>query len=150
MTARKQPGPNPRSGQQSPPATGPDAGDGQEYAGEARGPESEGRWGSADGFDQEAPWGVAEDSPMNEGSDAAAVPPDRRGERRAETPDRTWPTRLGPIEPTRVPEAGPGPAEPGPARRSFPEGTPLSDVPDNSVERQTNMPTRGRAPRGRA
>lgn len=116
----------------------------RQYAGEASGPEAEGRWGSPDGFDRPAPWGVSEDSPMDEGSEPTAVPPGRRGERRAAEPARPGRYGLGSVEPTRVPAAGPGaPPDPAPARRPFPAGTPADDPPDNPLERQTGMPTRG-------
>lgn len=71
----------------------------------------------------EAPWGVDEDSPMDEGSEPAAVTESRLGERRAGRPPEEPAERQGiltPVEPTRTPEAGPGVSEPAPPRRSFP------------------------------
>lgn len=51
---------------------------------------------------------------------------------------------FGPVEPTRVPEAGPGGApDPAPARRSFPDDTPPDDLGDNPLEEQTGMHSEG-------
>jgi hypothetical protein len=118
---------------------------------EVSGPEEAGLWGWGGGFDDPAPWGVAEDSPMDEGSEPTAVQEGRRGERRAEPPAGAEPSPttgrhgFGPVEPTRVAEAGPGgPPDPAPARRTFPDPF-SSDPADNSVERQTGMHTRGAA-----
>lgn len=71
------------------------------------------------------PWGVEEDSPMDEGSEVAAVDEARRGERRAARPREEPAARQGILptaEPTRTGEAGPGtPPDPAPPHRSFPD-----------------------------
>jgi hypothetical protein len=73
----------------------------------------------------EAPWGVEEDSPMDQGSETAAVNEARRGERRAGGPPEEPAERQGILptaEPTRTGEAGPGtPPDPAPPHRSFPD-----------------------------
>lgn len=113
---------------------------------EVSGPEQAGPWGWGGGIDEPAPWGVGEDSPMNEGSEQTAVQEGRRGERRAGTGGEPTPKAgrhgFGPVEPTRVTEAGPGaPPDPAPAHRPFPDPVP-PDIADNSLERQTGMRTR--------
>lgn len=74
-------------------------------------------------LDRPAPWGVDDDSPMDEGSEATAVPEGELGDRRAgqpEEPDDE--VQLGTVEPTATPEAGPGGApDPAPRRRPFPD-----------------------------
>jgi hypothetical protein len=118
---------------------------------EASGPESTGLWGWSGGIDRQPPWGVSEDSPLDEGSEQTAVSPDRRGERRAgpgeprvEPSGRAGRHGFGSVEPTRVPEAGPGgPPDPAPSRRTFPDASPGNDVPDNPLERQTGMRPEG-------
>lgn len=109
------------------------------------GPEEPGPWGSAGGLDRGSPWGVSEDSPMDEGSETTAVTGARRGERRIEE-GRLADGRqqLGPVEPSRVPEAGPGgPPDPAPSRRTFPDETIAGDLPDNPLEEQTGMRPEG-------
>ncbi|HEX6968446.1 MAG TPA: hypothetical protein VF174_06520 [Micromonosporaceae bacterium] len=116
---------------------------------EVGGPEEAGPWGWGGGFDRSVPWGVGDDSPMDEGSEPTAVQEGRRGERRAAPPAGEEPSGklgrhgFGPVEPTRVGPAGPGgPPDPAPARRTFPDPF-SSDPPDNPIERQTGMHTRG-------
>ncbi|MFY1670409.1 hypothetical protein ACN27G_10665 [Plantactinospora sp. WMMB334] len=120
--------------------------------GRDRGPQSVGPWGTTGGTeDRDAPWGAAEDSPLDEGSEEAGLPPARRGERRAdEEQDLPWAQGagrhgFGPVEPTRAPEAGPGgaPADPGPGRRLFPDDTALDDLRNNPLEEQTGMHSEG-------
>jgi hypothetical protein len=125
---------------------------GPDTAGDARtqpmedGPQSEGPWGTAGGVDRPPPWGVSEDSPMDEGSERAAVGPAHRGERRtrAEPSGRSGRHGFGTVEPTPVPEAGPGGApDAAPGRRPFPDETATGDMPDNPLERQTGMRPEG-------
>ncbi|MFI9644253.1 hypothetical protein ACIG87_30090 [Micromonospora sp. NPDC051925] len=103
---------------------------------------------------------------MDEGSEETAVPPGRRGERRAGEPSRDSrpagrrgerragePSRdsrpagrhgFGPVEPTPTMPAGPGaPPDPAPPRRSFPTDTATGDLPDNSLEETTGMHPEG-------
>ncbi|HEX5594970.1 MAG TPA: hypothetical protein VFX61_02970 [Micromonosporaceae bacterium] len=116
-------------------------------AAEGSGPEDTEPWGWTGGINEPAPWGVSQDSPMDEGSEPTAVTEGRRGERRAGFPappdEKAGRHGFGPVEPSRVREAGPGgPPDPAPHRRSFPE--PVStDPPDNSIERQAGSHTRG-------
>jgi hypothetical protein len=108
------------------------------------GPQAPGPWGSAGGVDRGAPWGVSEDSPMDEGSETTAVTGGRLGERRAAERREGERPELGPAEPTRVPEAGPGgPPDPAPSRRAFPDEAELADVGDNPLEEQTGMRPEG-------
>ncbi|MGB2572418.1 hypothetical protein ACPFP2_28850 [Micromonospora citrea] len=116
--------------------------------GTRRGPESAAPWGTTGGFDAGPPWGAGEDDPMGEGSEETAVPPGRRGDRRAGEPAApTGPAGrhgFGPVEPSRVPEAGPGaPPDPAPARRTFPDDTAGGDLPDNALEEATGMHPEG-------
>ncbi|MBB4962544.1 hypothetical protein [Micromonospora polyrhachis] len=145
MNARKQPSTSggsgragDRSGQPPTDGSGPDTG----------GPESAGVWGWGGGFDRDTPVGVGADSPLDEGSEPTAVPPGRRGERRAGEPSEpTGPAGrhgFGPVEPSRIPAAGPGaPPDPAPRRRTFPDETMTGDLPDNAVEEQTGMRPEG-------
>ncbi|MEH1012727.1 hypothetical protein V6U90_06355 [Micromonospora sp. CPCC 206060] len=85
---------------------------------------------------------------MDEGSEETAVPPGRRGDRRAGArttiADRHG---FGPVEPTRTPEAGPGaPPDPAPSRRTFPDDRAEGDLADNALEEQTGMHPEGRPP----
>jgi len=112
----------------------------------AGGPQSDEPWGTVGGVDQDAPWGVGEDSPLDEGSELTAVSEGQRGEQRAAPGadgEKSGPSGrhgFGSVEPTRVPEAGPGGApDPAPARRPFPDPNPTEDLPDNPLERQTGM-----------
>ncbi|MEV0157663.1 hypothetical protein AB0H57_28620 [Micromonospora sp. NPDC050686] len=112
------------------------------------GPESAAPWGTTDGFDADPPWGAGEDDPMDEGSEATAVPPGRRGERRAGAAAApTGPAGrhgFGSVEPTRTTEAGPGaPPDPAPARRTFPDDRAGADLPDNALEEATGMHPEG-------
>ncbi|MBE1491398.1 hypothetical protein [Plantactinospora soyae] len=115
------------------------------------GPQSVQPWGTTGGTeDRDAPWGAAEDSPMDEGSEEAGLPPARRGERRADEESVPWPPEsgrhgFGPVEPTRIPEAGPGaaPPDPAPARRPFPDDTALDELRNNPIEEQTGMHSEG-------
>lgn len=125
----------------------PDAGLGQ-----GRGPQSVRPWGTTGGTeDRDAPWGAAEDSPLGEGSEEAGLPPGRRGERRADEQSSTpWEPGsgrhgFGPVEPTRVPEPGPGatPPDPAPARRPIPDDTTLDDLRNNPLDEQTGMHSEG-------
>jgi hypothetical protein len=120
-------------------------GSGQEApAVDADGPQSAAPWGSAGGIDREPPWGVSEDSPMDEGSEPTAAPEGRRGERRAGPPSGAGHLGLGPVEPTRVTEAGPGGApDAAPGHRPFPDEVYRDDLPDNPLERQTGMRPEG-------
>ncbi|SCL32270.1 hypothetical protein GA0074692_3272 [Micromonospora pallida] len=113
---------------------------------EQRGPERAGAWGTTGEYEGELPWGVGEDSPMDEGSETAAVPPGRRGERRAGEPTRggrpgaTGRHGFGSVEPSRHLEAGPGaPPDPAPSRRTFPDDRAGGDLPDNALEEATGM-----------
>ncbi|MFI6819889.1 hypothetical protein ACIBJE_02910 [Micromonospora sp. NPDC050187] len=111
---------------------------------EGRGPQRPGPWGSTGEYEGELPWGVGEDSPMDEGSEVAGVPPGRRGERRAGEPARvTRPAGrhgFGPVESGRHVEAGPGaPPDPAPSRRTFPDDRAGGDLPDNALEEATGM-----------
>ncbi|TDB71453.1 hypothetical protein [Micromonospora sp. KC723] len=113
-----------------------------------RGPQSVGPWGTTDGFDADPPWGAGEHDPMGEGSEETAVPEGRRGDRRAGDPaGPSGPAGrhgFGPVEPTPVPEAGPGaPPDPAPARRPFPDDTAGGDLPDNAWEADTGMRPEG-------
>ncbi|MEN3608886.1 hypothetical protein AAH979_04990 [Plantactinospora sp. ZYX-F-223] len=132
----------------------PDDADGVPAAldGQNRGPQSVGPWGTTGGTeDRDAPWGAAEDSPLDEGSEEAGLPPARRGERRADAqPPQPWAQGagkhgFGPVEPTRTPEAGPGgaPSDPAPGRRLFPDDTALDDLRNNPLEEQTGMHSEG-------
>lgn len=141
MSAKKRP----KNGSPRQPATRTDTPDQAGRSAEACGPQSPGPWGWGGGADRPSPWGVSEDSPMDEGSEPTAVPEGRRGERRAAPSGRPGRHGLGSVEPTRVPEAGPGGApDAAPGRRPFPDGSSTCDVPDNALERQTGMPTKGR------
>jgi hypothetical protein len=114
-----------------------------------RGPGSVGPWGTTDGFDADPPWGAGEDNPMGEGSEETAVPPGRRGERRAgEIPDDDSPPAgrhgFGPAEPAPAVPAGPGaPQDPTPPRRPFPDDSAGGDLPDNALEEATGMHPEG-------
>ncbi|WDZ87790.1 hypothetical protein [Micromonospora cathayae] len=118
---------------------------------ERGGPQQPGPWGTTGQYQGEPPWGAGEDSPMDEGSEDTAVPPGRRGERRAGEP--TGESRpagrhgFGPVEPGRPPVAGPGaPPDPAPARRTFPDDTAGGDLPDNALEEATGMHPETRPP----
>ncbi|GAB3976636.1 hypothetical protein V1634_27680 [Plantactinospora veratri] len=120
--------------------------------GQNRGPQSVGPWGTTGGTeDRDAPWGAAEDSPLDEGSEEAGLPPARRAERRADAqPPQPWPQGagrhgFGSVEPSRTPEAGPGgaPSDPGPGRRFFPDDTALDDLRNNPLEEETGMHSEG-------
>ncbi|MFE0590805.1 hypothetical protein [Micromonospora echinospora] len=118
---------------------------------EGRGPQRPGPWGSTGEYEGELPWGVGEDSPMDEGSEVAGVPPGRRGERRAGEPARaSGPAGrhgFGPVEPGRHVEAGPGaPPDPAPSRRTFPDDRAGGDLPDNALEEATGMHPETRPP----
>ncbi|GAB3137577.1 hypothetical protein GCM10027290_03540 [Micromonospora sonneratiae] len=139
MSARKQPGN--RTGSK----VNPQAGGGSAPKG---GPESPEPWGTTGSIDRNPPWGVGEDSPLDEGSEPAAVPPGRRGEQRAGSPaGPSGPAGrhgFGTVEPSRVPMAGPGaPPDPAPRRRTYPNDTATGDLPDNSIEEQTGMHPEG-------
>jgi hypothetical protein len=117
---------------------------------EASGPQSVGPWGTTGELEGDPTWGVSEDSPLDEGSEDAAVLPGRRGERRAAAwSDTSGRHGFGPVEPTRFPEAGPGgPPDPAPARRPFPDESDTGDLPDNALEEQTGMRPERRPRRG--
>ncbi|WP_244366027.1 hypothetical protein [Micromonospora echinofusca] len=85
---------------------------------------------------------------MDEGSEETAVPPGRRGERRAGARSATTDRHgFGPVEPTRTPAAGPGaPPDPAPSRRTFPDDRAGGDLADNALEEQTGMHPEGRPP----
>jgi hypothetical protein len=136
MTAKKQPRERDEAGRNQPGAGPSDAGDGRAGdSAEASGPQAAGPWGWADGFDQDPPWGLGEDSPLDEGSEPTAVPGGRRGERRAGADGRSNRHGFGSVEPSRVPEAGPGtPPDPAPPRRPFPTGGATGELPDEAVE----------------
>lgn len=85
---------------------------------------------------------------MGEGSEEAAVPEGRRGDRRAGAEAGTSGPAgrhgFGPVEPTRTAEAGPGaPPDPAPKRRTFPDDTATGDIPDNPLEWETGMHPEG-------
>jgi hypothetical protein len=130
--------------------------DGPDWNAERRGPQQAGAWGTTGEYEGELPWGVGEDSPMDEGSEATAVPPGRRGERRAGEPAReaTGAARagrhgFGPVEPSRHLEAGPGaPPDPAPSRRTFPDDRAGGDLPDNALEEATGMHPETWSPNG--
>ncbi|MEE6263110.1 hypothetical protein [Plantactinospora sonchi] len=133
--------------------------------GQERGPQSVQPWGTTGGTqDRDAPWGAGEDSPLDEGSEQAGLPPARRGERRAgpdqvgtpevdeEAPDAPLPWSpaagrhgFGSVEPSRIPEAGPGgaPSEPAPGRNPFPDDSGLDDLRGSPLEEQTGMRSEG-------
>ncbi|MEO3747931.1 hypothetical protein [Plantactinospora sp. B5E13] len=133
--------------------------------GQERGPESVRPWGTTGGtVDRDPPWGAGEDSPLDEGSEQAGLPPARRGERRAgpegagmpgvdgEPPEGPLPWSpesgrhgFGSVEPSRVPEAGPGgaPPDPAPARNPFPDDSGLDDLRGSPLEEQTGMRSEG-------
>ncbi|MEV6367290.1 hypothetical protein [Micromonospora musae] len=97
-----------------------------------RDPEATVPWGTRDIYDTEPPWGVGEDDPMDEGSEETAVPPGRRGERRAGAPSGpSGPAGrhgFGSVEPTRTPMAGPGaPPDPQPSGRTFPDDADIDE-----------------------
>lgn len=118
-------------------------GTGTGHAGNPLGPQESGVWGWTGGIDKDPPWGVSQNSPMDEGSEPTAVTEGRRAERRAAEPGEAPERGVGSVEPTRVPAAGPGgPPDPAPSRRTFPDPSPIGDLPDNSIERQTGMHTR--------
>ncbi|MFC6016196.1 hypothetical protein ACFP2T_08305 [Plantactinospora solaniradicis] len=155
MSAKKRPVDSEPSGQLGPIDQPDGTGDGQTAApGGNRGPQSVQPWGTTGGTeDRDAPWGAAEDSPLDEGSEEAGLPPGRRGERRADDGVPWSPESgrhgFGPVEPTRVPEAGPGaaPPDPAPARRPFPDDTALDELRNNPMEEQTGMHSEGVARR---
>ncbi|MEO3776446.1 hypothetical protein ABGB16_06250 [Micromonospora sp. B11E3] len=123
--------------------------DGSTSGGSTRGPQSPGPYGtSGDDFDAGPPWGAGEDSPMNEGSEQTAVAPGGRGDQRAGEPSAPTPPAgrhgFGTVEPSRVPEAGPGaPPDPAPSRRTFPTEDADGDLPDNALEEATRMRPEG-------
>jgi hypothetical protein len=81
---------------------------------------------------------------MDEGSEPTAVTGGRRGERRAAEPQEGERPELGPVEPTRAPEAGPGaPPDPAPSHRPFPDESDLADLGDNPLEEETGMRSEG-------
>ncbi|MET7879600.1 hypothetical protein ACPXB1_16350 [Micromonospora sp. DT68] len=95
-------------------------------------PEATQPWKADGGFDAEPPWGTGEDSPLDEGSEEAAVPEGRRGERRAGAPagrrDPAGRHGFGSVEPTRTASAGPtAPPDPAPSGRSFPDDADVND-----------------------
>lgn len=133
---------------------------GGDETGRGHGPESVEPWGTTGGTeDRDPPWGAGEDSPLDEGSEPTGLPPGRRAERRAGAPtagERAGGEEAGPwapesgrhgfgtVEPSRVPEAGPGgPPDPAPSRRLYPEDTGLDDLGDNPLERETGMRPEG-------
>ncbi|MDG4786633.1 hypothetical protein O7626_11940 [Micromonospora sp. WMMD1102] len=119
--------------------------------GSDRGPQSVQPWGTTGGTeDRDAPWGAAGDSPLDEGSEEAGLPPARRGERRADAePPGPWAQGsgkhgFGSVEPTRTLEAGPGaPPDPGSGRRYFPDDTALDDLRNNPLQEETGMHSEG-------
>lgn len=145
MSGKKQPVDSESSGQLGPIDQPDGAGDG------GRGPQSVQPWGTTGGTaDRDAPWGAAEDSPLDEGSEEAGLTPARRGERRAGEQPVPWSPEsgrhgFGPVEPSRIPEAGPGgaPPDPAPARRPIPDDTTLDDLRNNPLEEQTGMHSEG-------
>jgi hypothetical protein len=150
MSAKKQPADQGTSGQLRPTDQLDDAGAGTAASGQDRGPQSVQPWGTTGGTeDRDAPWGATEDSPLDEGSEVAGLPPGRRGERRAGEQSEPWSPSsgrhgFGSVEPTRTPEAGPGGAPLDPAaRRPFPDDTALDDLGDNPLEDQTGMHSEG-------
>lgn len=134
---------------------------GGDEAGRTGGPESAEPWGVTGGTaDRDPAWGAGEDSPLNEGSEPAGLPPGRRAERRAgpaavgqQTDGEEvvpWSPAsgrhgFGTVEPSRIPEAGPGaPPDPAPPRRPFPDDeTGLDELGDNAWERETGMRSAG-------
>lgn len=140
MTARERPG---DAGDGTQP--GPDTDDRTEQSVEASGPQSPAPWGSTGGTtDRDPPWGESRENPLDEGSEPTGLPDAQRGERRAAVAGPSPGHGLGPVEPTRFMEAGPGaPPDPGPAHRPFPDEAATGDLPDNPLEAQTGMRPEG-------
>ncbi|MCM0678649.1 hypothetical protein NCC78_28840 [Micromonospora phytophila] len=117
-------------------------GDGR--SGDRSSPETVEPWVTRDGFDADPPWGTGEHDPMDEGSEETAVPEGRRGDRRAADvrSDPAHPAgrhSIGSVEPSRIPEAGPGaPPDPAPSRRSFPDDADIGPRSEDALR------TRGR------
>jgi hypothetical protein len=133
------------SARQRPGDGGPDTGHLNAQSVEGGGPESPAPWGSTGGtMDRDPPWGQSAEDPLGEGSEPTGLPDPERADRRAAAPGPPPERDLGPVEPTRFMEAGPGaPPDPGPPPRPFPDEAATGDLPDNPLEAETGMRPEG-------
>jgi hypothetical protein len=140
MSARKRPG-DAGDG----PQPGPDMDGRTEQSVGDSGPQSPGPWGSTGGdVDRDPPWGESRENPLDEGSEPTGLPDPQLADRRAAVSGPLPARNLGPVEPTRFVEAGPGaPPDPGPPPRPFPDEAATGDLPDNPLEAQTGMRPEG-------